>query len=129
MVSSFVIFSTAEFHFKLMQETEIQVGSLQSTKIISLGNFSFVFYKTGPVSILFVFIRVYDFTYVKTQFSHSKLHNFISSWDIIKATIKLCKKFFFHKINKNMQRKPGMKCFVHSRVWRHSRRIQNFVTS
>ena len=37
-----------------------------------------------------------------------------------------CKRFFFHKINKNLQRKPGMKYFVHLQVWRHSRRIQSF---
>ena len=28
-----------------------------------------------------------------------------------------------------MQKKPGVKCFVHSRAWCHSRRIQNFVTT
>ena len=43
--------------------------------------------------------------------------------------MKLCKKFFFHKINKNMQRKPGLKCYIHSRVWRHLRQIQNFIPS
>ena len=36
---------------------------------------------------------------------------------------------FFQKINKNMQRKLGMKYFEHLRVWRHSRRIQNIATS
>ena len=30
---------------------------------------------------------------------------------------------------KNMQRKPGLECFVHPRVWRHVRQMQNFVTS
>ena len=35
-------------------------------------------------------------------------------------------RFFFHKINKNMQRKPGVKCFLPSLVCRHLRQIQNF---
>ena len=46
-----------------------------------------------------------------------------------KTTIKLCKRLFFYIINKNIQRKPDMKCFAHSRVLRRSRRIQNFETS
>lgn len=49
------------------------------------------------------------------NFNHSKLFDFINSWQMVKATIKLCKTFFFRNINKNMQRKPWMKCFVH---WR-----------
>ena len=53
---------------------------------------------------------------------------FISLWETVKTTIKLCKRFFFHKINKKMQSKPGIKYFIHSLVWRHSRRIQNFIT-
>ena len=40
---------------------------------------------------------------------------------------KAVKSSFFHKINKNRQRKPGVKCFVHSRVWRHSHWIQDFM--
>ena len=36
---------------------------------------------------------------------------------------KTVQKVLFHKI------KPGMNCFVHSRVWRHSRWIQKFVQS
>ena len=36
---------------------------------------------------------------------------------------------FFYKINKNMQRKLRIKCFVHLRFWHHSRQIQNLVTS
>ena len=35
---------------------------------------------------------------------------------MVKTTIKLCEKFFFLKTNKNLLRKPGLKCFVHSRV-------------
>ena len=38
-------------------------------------------------------------------------------------------KFFFYEINKKMQRRPGVECFVHSRVRGHLRQIQNFVTS
>ena len=38
-------------------------------------------------------------------------------------------KFFFYGINKKMQRRPGVECFVHSRVRGHLRQIQNFVTS
>ena len=29
-----------------------------------------------------------------------------SSWDIVKATIKLFKSFFFHKTNKNVEEEP-----------------------
>ena len=47
---------------------------------------------------------------------------------MVKATMKLCKRLFFRKIKKNMQGKSGMKYFTHSRVWRHSHRIQDFVT-
>ena len=42
------------------------------------------------------------------QFHHSKLRNFISSWKMVKNTIKLCRKFILRKINKNI------KSFVHS---------------
>ena len=48
---------------------------------------------------------------------------------MVKNTIKLCKRFFFHKINKNMQEKPAVECLVHSRVRLHLCQIQNFVTS
>ena len=44
---------------------------------------------------------------------------------MVKNTIKLCRKFILHKINKNMKRKPGVECFVLPRVWRYLRRIQN----
>ena len=43
------------------------------------------------------------------------------------------KRFFINKNNKNIQRKSRMKCFVHSRVWRHSltldSKLCNFITS
>ena len=64
-------------------------------------------------SILRMFIRVDDVTNVETQFDHSKFRNFISSGKIVK---KLCRKIILHKINKNMKRKPGVKCFMHSQV-------------
>ena len=59
-----------------------------------------------------MFIRVYDVTYVETQFNHLKLRNFISSWETVKATLQQWRRFFSHKINKVMQRKPGTKFFV-----------------
>ena len=31
---------------------------------------------------------------------------------MVKNTMELCKRFFLHKINKNMQRKPRVKCFM-----------------
>ena len=37
--------------------------------------------------------------------------------------------FFSYKGNKILQRKPGVKCFVNLRVWRHLRWAQNFVKS
>ena len=57
----------------------------------------------------------------KTQCNHSKLCNFISWWEMIKTTLKLCKRLFFIKLTKNMQRKPGMKCSVYLQVrWLHN---------
>ena len=56
-------------------------------------------------------IRVYDVTYVKTQFNHSNGY-----WtEMVKITIKLFKRLFFQKINENIQSKTVMKYFVHSR--------------
>ena len=80
---------------------------------------------TKTISILCMFIRLYDVTYIEIQFNYLKLRNFISSWEMVKTTIKLCKRFFFHKIKKNMQRKPRMKYFIHLQVWCHSLWIQN----
>ena len=45
------------------------------------------------------------------QFDYSKLRNFISSCEMFKTTIKLCQRFFFHKINKNTRVKPEVKCY------------------
>ena len=47
---------------------------------------------------------------------------------MVKNTAKLYRTLFLHKTNKKMQRKPGMKFFAHSRVWRQLSWIQNFVT-
>ena len=52
----------------------------------------------------------------------------LSSWEMVKRTMSM-QKFFFYKINKNMQRKLRIKCFVRLRFWHHSRQIQNLVTS
>ena len=83
--------------------------------------------------ILCVYLRVWGelLRDIVWSFKTLQLHNL---WEMVKTTIKLCKRFFSHKINnynKSMQRKPGMNCFAHSRVWRHSHQIQNcnFVTS
>ena len=64
------------------------------------------------VSILCMFICVDFVTSVETQFDHSTLCNFISLWKIVKNTINFCWRFFLHKINKNMERKPGVKYFL-----------------
>ena len=83
----------------------------------------------SQLAYICMFIRVYYVTYVEIQFIHSKLCNFISSWKMVKNTIKLYRMFLLRKTNKKFQNKPGVKCFVHSWVWRHLRWIQNFVTS
>ena len=62
--------------------------------------------------ILCMFIQRDDVTHVKTQFNSSKLQKLISLWKIVKNTIKRCRRFFFYKINKNMQKTPVVKCFV-----------------
>ena len=36
----------------------------------------------------------------------------ISLWKMVKNNIKRCRRFFLHKINKNMQKYPGVKYFV-----------------
>ena len=46
-----------------------------------------------------------------THFNHSKLCNFIGPQKMVKNTIKLSGKFFIHKINIDMQKKPGLKDF------------------
>ena len=56
--------------------------------------------------------------------NHSKLHNFINMWKIVKNAIKLCIRFILHKYAK----KTKVRCFVHLRVRRHICRIQNFFT-
>ena len=56
---------------------------------------------------------------LRYSFKHSKLRNFTSSWKIVKNTMKLYGRIFLHKTKRKMQRKPGVKCSVHSRVWRH----------
>ena len=39
-------------------------------------------------------------------------------------------RFFIHKINKNMQRKPVKKCVVYSRVWCHfQKKLCSIITS
>ena len=55
-------------------------------------------------------IRADDVTYIKTQFNHLKLCNFISSLKMVKNTIKLCRRFFLHK--SNMKRKPGVESLM-----------------
>ena len=41
-----------------------------------------------------IFIPLENVTHVETQCNHSKLCNFISSWEIVKNTNKLSRKFF-----------------------------------
>lgn len=42
--------------------------------------------------------------YVVTLSNHSKFHNFVTSWTMIKNITKLCKKVHSHKINKNTKK-------------------------
>ena len=63
-----------------------------------------------------MFIWDDDVIYIETQFNYSKLPNFICSAKMVKRNIRLCRRFFLHKINEDMQRKPGIKYFVHSLV-------------
>ena len=46
-----------------------------------------------------MFIRVYNAPYVQIQFNRSKLRNFISSWKMVKNTIKFYR-LFLNKTNK-----------------------------
>ena len=57
-------------------------------------------YMSSTISILFMFICMDDATCVETQFDHSKLCNFISSWGMAKMTIKLRKGSFLIKLRK-----------------------------
>ena len=79
-------------------------------------------YMLATVSMLCMFFCVYDVTYIKTQFNHSKFCCFIS----------LREKFFFHKINKNMHSKPGIIfLYIHRYDNTHARfkflELHNFV--
>ena len=76
-----------------------------------------------------MFFRVYDVTYAEIQFNRSRLCNFTSSWKMVKNTIKLYyRRSFLHKSNEKCKENQGVICFIHSRVWRHIRWMQNFVT-
>ena len=57
-------------------------------------------------------ICLYDNTYVEIQFNHSKLSNFVSSRKMVTNIIKLYKRLFLYKTDKNMWRKPGEECSV-----------------
>ena len=46
-----------------------------------------------------------------------------------KETVKLCWRFFLHEINMKNAKKTSGEMFLHSRLWRHFRQIQNFLTS
>ena len=54
------------------------------------------------VDVLRMLIRVYDVPYVKIQFNHSKRLNFISSWKMVKNTVKLYCRFFVEKTRGNI---------------------------
>ena len=75
-----------------------------------------------------MFICVDDVIYIETQFYRSEFCDFINLWKMVKNTIKLWWRFFLHKINKNMQRKPVVKCVVYSWVWCHfQKKLLNFI--
>ena len=77
-----------------------------------------------------MFIGMDGVIYLAIQSNYFKLCNFISSWKIIKNTIKPCRRLLLHKINRNMQRKSRLKCFVHSRydVITLNSKLYNFIT-
>ena len=77
--------------------------------------------------IFCMFIRVYDVTYVEIQFNRSKLRSFISSWKMVKNTIKFYRSFFSIK----RKIKPELKCFVIRRydLLTLNPKVCNFITS
>ena len=68
------------------------------------------------MSMFYMFVRVYDITYAKIQFNHSKLLNFIGSRKMDKTLLNFIGGFFCINLTKKMQRKPGVKCLVHSSI-------------
>ena len=72
-------------------------------------------YMQATVSILCILVRVYTSLTYRTQFNHSKLRN-LNKFIINGQNDHKTAKSFFHKINKNVQRKTGLKCFLHSRA-------------
>ena len=56
------------------------------------------------LSLLIITICADDVTNVRTQFNQSKLHNFISSWKVVKNNIKLCRRLFLFKYAKKISR-------------------------
>lgn len=79
-----------------------------------------------------MFICVYDVNYIKTQFNHSKFCNFINSWQMLKTTIELRKRFYFHKINKKNGKKTRNELFCSfagMTLLTLGSKLCNFVTS
>ena len=60
-----------------------------------------------------MFISVDLVTYIKTLFNYLNFYNFLTLLKMVKNTSKRCESFFLYKINKNMQRKLGVECFVY----------------
>lgn len=65
------------------------------------------------ISILYLFICMDLVTYIKTLFNYLNFYNFLTLLKMVKNTIKRCESFFLYKINKNIQRKLGVECFVY----------------
>ena len=84
------------------------------------------------MSIFCLFIRVYDVIYVLIQFNRSKLCNFISSWKMVKNTIKLYyRRCFIYKSNKNAQKTRGdiFYAFADMTSFTLNAKLCNFITS
>ena len=58
------------------------------------------------------YFHVYDVPYFEFYFNHLKLRNFTSLWKMVKNTIKLYRRLFLHKTNKNWKEIQGKMFFT-----------------
>ena len=70
----------------------------------------------ATITVFCMFICMYDVSYVEIEFKTS-----FKTWQIHKLVKNRQKthtiyRYFLHKTNKKIQRRPGVKCFVHLRV-------------
>ena len=81
---------------------------------------------------MYVYSRVWHHLRWDKIIDHSKFRNFTSSWEMAKATIKLCRRFIFHKINRKNAKKTTDEffcTFAGMTLLTPNSELCNFITS